>query len=182
MNAEDYPTQTISLCEQLAETCMLQCYLIEALDLQMFEPRLRERVDAQSLIQRTLDLLHQHTSELSTLLQPFPAGRSELAGSSARLARRFVGANSQLRPREVPRMLQDDFALLNLAALNYQMLRTSAEAMHNRPIAVLGETHLRNLVGLTQDFSAFIPPLKAAELGRVIDGLTHELESSEACA
>ena len=183
MNPDDSnSTQSISLCEQLAETCMLQCYLIEALDLQMFEPRLRERSDAQALVERTLDLLHQHTSELSTLLQPFPTGRRELAGSSARLARRFVGTSAQHRPHDVEPMLHNDFALLNLAALNYQMLRTSADAMHNRPIAQFAENHLRNLVALTHDLSRLFPPMKASELGRVMDALSQELQPVEACA
>lgn len=156
-----------ALCGQLAETCLLQCYLIEAIDRQQLESCVQRRSGLKRLADRALETLHQHTAHLSSLLASHPAGHDELKNSSARFGARFLVFVGKERARELSAMLRDDYALLRLTVANYTRLQATALARHDLAVATLARTHLRALGALGRDLIRQIRQITPRKTGQV---------------
>ncbi|MDB6167416.1 MAG: hypothetical protein JWM88_280 [Verrucomicrobia bacterium] len=146
------------LCEQLAETCILQCYVMETLDAHQGQPTLRQRGEVHDFLSRMLEVLHQQTMQLATLLQPLPAGRP---GSDTGAAAGFKNLSARPSGENLRAILLDDCALLNQATSRYKRLLTAALAERDGPTAALALSHLQELIALTEDAARILPPAPA---------------------
>lgn len=156
----------ISLCGLLAETCMLQRYMIEALELQQLEPRLQANPQAYGLVGEALKILQQNVAQAMELLEPLRHSTHEMQEANARLAGMFVGSLSKRRPREVPMILRDNYTLLQFAIMNYTMLRAHSEAMGETDAATLATSHLRFLSAIVESILQQMPAIVAQERRR----------------
>lgn len=64
-----------------------------------------------------------------------------------------AGVVDEIRDETVSRMVRDDLAALNFAAACYQMLHTTALAMHDKPLADLALKHLEDFAPLIMDLA-----------------------------
>jgi len=145
-------TSSPVLCGQLAETCLLQCYLIEAIDRQQLETCVRRRAHLQQFAHRALDTLRQHTVHLTRLLAAHPVGQGELRKSSARFGGRLLAFVGQDRARVLAGMLRDDYTLMRLTIAHYTALQANALSRQDQAVAALAHNHLRALATLSRDF------------------------------
>ena len=152
------------LCSQLAETCMLQRFMAEAVSLQELEPFLAEKPQAEGLVARILGVLRQNNTQLSALLDPLHAGRHRLREAGERLSAMFVGCLCKRRSRDLSAMLRDDYALLNLVAMNYTILHTSGLAMRDLSIASLALGHLQQVTAILQEIVRLMASLVMHEI------------------
>lgn len=166
-----FPLSLQPLCGHLAETCMLQRYLLEALSLQQLEPKLQESTEARDLVGRALHVLSQNAAQLVSVLETLHGSAHEMQAASVRLSGMFVGSVCKRRSRDVPAILRNDYALINLAAMNYTMLHTEGLATRNTSLASLALEHLQHLTALIQDFARLMPAAVIQELKGVIDDL-----------
>lgn len=169
-----FPSPRISLGKQIAELCVLERCLIEALDVQQFEPGLRENPAAEDVVNRIRDVLHEHTANLDTLAASHPAIRNELRASGTAMAGLFVGFFCKMRARDVPTLLRNDWILLNLAAMSYTALHATALALGDEAVAGLALKHLRQFAPLVQEITRLMPALVVEDLARRVAGLKQE--------
>ena len=164
------------LCGYLAETCMVQRFSLEAVSLQQLEPKLQENSEARELVGRALNVLSQNVAQLMSLLETIHDSEHELKAASVRLSGMFVGSVCKRRSRDAPAMLRDDYALINLAAMNYIMLHTKGLATRHSSVASLALGHLQHLAAISQDIVRLMPSVVIHELKGVIDSLPTEAE------
>jgi hypothetical protein len=148
---------TRPLCEQLAETCILQCYVIETLDAQQNEPVVRHRAEINTLLDHMLEVLHAHTTELASLLEPLPEGHSAVSTDNW-LASRAANFTGRTPRSELRAMLLDDCALLNLTAMHYKILLNAAAAESDNVVSQMAREHFDELVKLTEEVARVLPP------------------------
>jgi hypothetical protein len=165
------PTPQTLLRKQIAETCVLGRYIIEALDIQQFEPSLREHAAASSLVTRILDVLQKQANGLYALAGSYPDIRRELQVQGAAMAGLFPGFVSKMRARALPAMLRNDHGLLNLAGTSYTVLHTMGVALRNFAVSSLALEHLEQLTPFVHEIAQMLPSLVVGDLKRVFGSL-----------
>jgi hypothetical protein len=165
------PTPQTLLRAQIAETCVLGRYIIEALDIQQFEPRLREDAAASSLVTRILEVLQKQAASLYAMAESYPEIRRELQMQGAAMAGLFPGFVSKMRARALPAMLRNDHSLLNLAATSYTVLHTTGLALRNFAVSNLALQHLEQLTPFVHEIAQMLPSLVVGDLKRAFGSL-----------
>jgi hypothetical protein len=72
-----------------------------------------------------------------------------------------------VRHERLPKDLRDDYTAMSLAAIGYEMLQTTAEALNDGSVAVVAERHHADYVAMGRQIQRLIP-------GAVLDQLRHE--------
>jgi hypothetical protein len=141
-------------------------HIAGAIDSQLKDQRVEKFIDAREILEKISRTLHSH---LNTLEQTLDKGGKERASALKRAATTLSGAAAGLydkvrRTDPASRDLRDDYTALNLAAVSYSMLHTTALAHKDSAIADLALNHLRNLTPLIMELSQVIPLVVAMEL------------------
>jgi len=75
-----------------------------------------------------------------------------------------AGLYDHLREEPVSRMVRDDLAALNFTVACYQMLHTTALAMHDQALADVALQHLKDFTPLIWTLSQVLPSVVVSEL------------------
>jgi len=145
--------------DQVADLLVLQNYVIEILDLQQCEMRLREDPVSVKMVARCLAALRDHKAELVATFASFPASNKDLRKPSASMAEMFVGLITKNRSRELPAILRDDFSFLSRVVMSYTILHTTALGLRDLNTARLTLEHLKQLLPLMQQINILVPLL-----------------------
>lgn len=156
---------------QLCEVSALEHYLIELLTQQQVDPALRAQPEMLRLISKTLQVLHQQASRTVSLLETIPGGPVEFTKTTVAMADRFQAYSRKPAARDVIAVLQEDYTLLNLVAMNYTMLHTTALALSDPAAAGLALNHLREITPLILYASQLMPTLAFQALEQQYPGL-----------
>jgi hypothetical protein len=143
----------------------LERYLLEALEVQQSESRLRASAEAAALVERVATVLRRHIARLDEhrgLLDD--SGEAAPTGLSRSVAGVFVGFVCKMRSHEVSAMLRDDHTLLNLASIGYAALHATALAFEHVATAELALEHLRELTPLIAEINRLMPLAVIEEL------------------
>lgn len=120
--------------------------------------------EAAQLIARIEDTIDRHLVELKRALERLGGTESALKKAVGAAMGAVAGLYDQVRDETVSRMVRDDLAALNFAVACYQMLHTTALAMHDQALADVALKHLRDFTPLIMDLSQVLPSVVVAEL------------------
>jgi hypothetical protein len=153
--------------ESLADVLGIEQHLLQCIENQTRDDRVKKFDNAWGLLQRTRAVLRSHTAGLELHLSNVNAGKpeSKLKKAATLITASAVGVYEKLRSHEpVSRNLRDDYASLSLATVSYGMLHTVALATHEFEIATMAVHHLTDLTPLIMEMSDIIPFVLTGEL------------------
>lgn len=164
MSLEDSSGSTLR--QYVNDMLALEKGLLEAVERQRADERVKAMTDANTVILRIHSLLHEHVSVMENhgaALGSTPGGMLKDAVSSVTGA--VAGLYDKLRQDPVSRMLRDDYTVLNLAAVSYGMLHTTGLALRDLVVANVALRHLQQLTPLIIELNRIIPSIVTKELG-----------------
>ncbi|HEX9894786.1 MAG TPA: hypothetical protein VGA78_12730 [Gemmatimonadales bacterium] len=122
----------------------------------------KERPEVVSQLRRIHDLCEQHISNLKDLSERRGGGPAmglaeavKRAGST--LAGIGAAAITVMRTEKLPKNLRDDFTALNLGAIGYTMLYTTAMSLDEPTVADVAQRHLRDYAEAVMTLHNLIP-------------------------
>jgi ferritin-like metal-binding protein YciE len=141
-------------------------HIVGAIDSQLKDDRVVKFVEAREILERVSHVLHSHLGVLEAVLDRSGKERAaKLKQAATALTGAAAGLYDKIRRSDpASRNLRDDYTALNLAAVSYSMLHTTALAHKDQEIADLALRHLRDLTPLIMDLSGVIPLVVAMEL------------------
>ncbi len=122
--------------------------------------------EAAQLIGRIEDTIDRHLVELKRALERLGGSESTLKQAVGIALGAIAGMYDKVRDETVSRMVRDDLTALNFAAACYQMLHTTALALHDKPLADIALKHLEDFAPLIMDLSQVLPAVVMSELVR----------------
>ena len=122
--------------------------------------------EAAQLIARIEDTIDRHLVDIKVALERVGGTESQLKKAVGAALGVVAGLYDQVRDEKVSRMVRDDIAALNFAAACYQMLHTTALAMHDQRLADLALKHLEDFTPLIMDLSQVLPAVVLNELAQ----------------
>lgn len=134
---------------------------------QATDDRMQAYDQAHDLIMRISSTLKKHRAILEKALDSVGGESSKTVLKRVAASVTGMAANlyDKARPTDpVSRNLRDNYTALNMAAVSYTMLHTTALALKERSIADLAVRHLEDLTPLIMELSEVIPDVVAREL------------------
>lgn len=147
-------------------------HIQEAVARQQNDDDFKKIPQALDVVNRLDTILKRQTQQLESHLEKFPAGgmagavKSTVTGVLGAVA----GVYDKVRSETVSRGLRDDYTALNLAAISYTMLHTSALALSESTTADLALRGLKELTPLIMQIVEVVPHAVVTELSK--DGKT----------
>ena len=139
--------------------------LHEAFRRQKADARLKKFPAAQQLISRAEDTVDVHLAKLRECLKRMGSDESVLKKAVGGVLGAAAGVYDKLRSDDkVSRMLRDDHTALSFASVCYEMLYTTALAMHDSATADLALDHLKEVNTLVVEVNDLIPRVLIEEL------------------
>jgi hypothetical protein len=130
----------------------------------------KHNAEAVRIIYRIEQLNKSHREALRQHLEALggdtASGLKEMASD---LLGNIAGLYDKVRTQAVSKMLRDDYTALNLAAMGYTMLHTTALALNDQRTADLALRHLRDYAGTVMSINEIIPQV-------VVDDLRNDVE------
>ncbi len=134
---------------------------------QATDDRMRAYAQAHDLVMRISSTLKKHQAILENALGSVggESAKSVLKRVTASITGMAANLYDKARSTDpVSRNLRDNYTALNMAAISYTMLHTTALALKERSIADLAVRHLEDLTPLIMELSEVIPDIVAREL------------------
>ncbi len=134
---------------------------------QATDDRMRAHAQAHDLVMRISSTLKKHQAILENALGSVggESAKSVLKRVTASITGMAANLYDKARSTDpVSRNLRDNYTALNMAAISYTMLHTTALALKERSIADLAVRHLEDLTPLIMELSEVIPDIVAREL------------------
>ena len=149
----------------------LESHIEEALDRQLNQ--FQDHPKANVAIRRFHSMVRTQRDTMKTHLDALGGGTGgTMKGAVASAFGVAAGVIDKVRPEAMSKMLRDDYAAFNLAAVSYHMLYGTALMLGHQETAQLAERHHRAYTDAIQDINQIILSVVALELkkdGHVID-------------
>jgi hypothetical protein len=143
----------------------LEKHILEAMERQLEDDRVKGDPQAKSIVENCASVLRQHVDVMETQSAALGGDAGgKVKGAVTSVAGVVAGLYDKLRKDPVSRMLRDDYTALNLAAISYVMLHSTALALRESSIASVALRHLRDLTPLIVRLNEIMPPVVIAEL------------------
>jgi ferritin-like metal-binding protein YciE len=118
------------------------------------------------LIGRIEDTIDVHIAELRRVLERLGGSESALKAAVGKALGAAAGIYNQIRSDRVSTMVRDDLTALNFAVACYQMLHTTALAMHDQSLADVALRHIKDFTPQIMDLSEVLPAAVLSDLER----------------
>jgi len=149
----------------------LESHIEEALDRQLNQ--FQDHPKANAAIRRFHTMVRTQRDAMKAHLDTLGGGTGgSIKGAVASVAGVAAGVIDKVRPEAMSKMLRDDYAAFNLAAVSYHMLYGTALMLNHQETAQIAERHHRAYTDAIQDINQIILSVVAAELkkdGHVVD-------------
>ncbi len=142
-------------------------HFAEILDWQVSDTRLKEYGEAHAFVRRVREMLRGHIDLLERYIGSLgtSAPTSTIKKALTKISGLTTGFYTLMRQEDsVMRNMRDNYTALNMAAISYTMLHTTALAHHDRELADITLTHLKEITPLVVEASRIIPQLVVHEL------------------
>ncbi len=142
-------------------------HFAEILDWQVSDTRLKEYAEAHAFVRRVRETLRTHIDLLERYIGSLgaPAPTSTIKKAITKISGLTTGFYSLMRQEDsVMRNMRDNYTALNMAAISYTMLHTTALAHHDRELTDITLKHLKEITPLVVEASRIIPALVVREL------------------
>jgi hypothetical protein len=128
-----------------------------------------ERVKADPAVKALIEKIHAAVKIRLSDMETHAAALGDTPGKSVKEAVATVtgtlaGLYDKIRKHPVSRMLRDDTVALDLAAIGYSMLYTTALALRDLPVANVALRHLRGIPPHVVALTEIIPDVVVREL------------------
>ena len=163
-NASDKNKATLDM--YLNDMHALQKHILEAVEHQAADPRVRNEAQTVELVSKlhtTLTEQVQHLERIKAKKDTGTVGASIKEGVAHALGV-AAGLYSKVRKDPVSRMLRDDYTALAMATISYTQLHTTGLAYHDQEVADMALHHLEALTPLVMRINEIMPGVVAAEL------------------
>jgi len=157
------------LKDYLSDMLGLEKHIDSVIDRQADDSKMQKYVQAHDLVTRISQVLKAHQASLEKTMDNLGGEGAKLALKKATTTITGLAANiySKVRTEDpVSRSLRDNYTALNMAAISYTMLHTTALALREKPLADLALKHLEDLTPLIMQLSEIIPEVVARELAQ----------------
>ncbi len=146
--------QQNKLQQYTSDMLSLERHIHQAIEQQLNDDNLKAQPEANQLVSELDGKMESHIGILENHLKA-------LGGDSASPVKEAVssalgvaaGLYDQVRGKEVSRALRDDYTALNLAAMGYQLLHTTALAFKDSTTADLALRHLNDYTPIIMRFN-----------------------------
>jgi hypothetical protein len=163
------PNETDSVPQALRtyvnDMVTLDKHILEAVERQYEDERTKDNARVRDLLAKIKNAQGRHVAALeghvTRLGSEAGAAVKQAVGSAAGVV---AGLYDKVRKDPVSRMLRDDYTALNLAAISYIMLHTTALAFRNQAVADTALSHLQDLTPIIMGLNAVVPYVVAEEL------------------
>ncbi len=150
--------------KHLSDQIGLERHILEAIERQREDEKLREEVEANKLVIQIERTLNQHVTALESLAEAYDAQvESVVKKAVTELLGVAAGLYDKVRDHKVSRMLRDDYTALSLAAMGYTAFHTFGLGIKEERIANLALSHLKDLTPLLVELSKVLPVMVAKE-------------------
>jgi hypothetical protein len=142
-------------------------HFADILDWQVSDTRLKEYRDADALVRKIRETLRGHIDMLERYIGSLGASETEstLKKAITKISGMTTGFYNLMRQEDsVMRNMRDNYTALNMAAISYTMLHTTALAHHDGELAEIALQHLKQITPLVVEVSRIIPQLVVEEL------------------
>jgi glycerol-3-phosphate dehydrogenase len=150
----------------VADMSAVTKHIQEAVERQINDDDFKKIPQASALVGRLATVLNRQTQSLDSHLQKFPGGG--VAGAVKNTVTGVLGAVAGLydkvRTETVSRGLRDDYTALNLAAISYSMLHTSALGLGEKATAEIALAGLKELTPFIMQLTEVVPQAVLQEL------------------
>jgi hypothetical protein len=134
-------------------------HFADILDWQVSDTRLKEYSDADALVRKIRETLRGHIDMLERYIGSL--GVSETESTIKKAITKISGMRQE---DSVMRNMRDNYTALNMTAISYTMLHTTALAHHDGELAEIALQHLKQITPLVVEVSRIIPQLVVEEL------------------
>lgn len=150
----------------LADMAAVEKHILEAVERQAKDDGFKKLPQALQLVSRIEGTLRSHVQALESQLEKLPGGgvAGAVKGTVTGVLGVFAGLYDKVRSETASRGLRDDYTALNLAAVSYTMLHTSALALGEPATADLALRNLKDLAPLIMQLNEAIPEVVVREL------------------
>ena len=167
--ADDKNLNTVQ--QYVGDMVALEDHIEEALDGQL--TLAKDYPPADQAVTRLHGLVKAHREGLKAHLTGLGGSESSpIKTAVADLFGRAAGVIDKVRTKAVSKALRDDYTALNLAAIGYAMLHTTASALGQTGTADLAARYLRDYAQAVQQLNQLIPGVVVWELredGHAVD-------------
>ncbi|MBV9438434.1 MAG: DUF892 family protein, partial [Candidatus Eremiobacteraeota bacterium] len=154
-----------SLQTYVSDMLALERHIAQPISRQLEMQDTAKYADAKAVISQVRALTDSHAAALEQSLaalggheaSPVKSAWSSLLGVGA-------AAIDSVRKTKVSKSLRDDYTALNLAAIGYTMLHTTAVGLGDATVADLARRHLADYARLVMQIMQLIPSVVLAEL------------------
>jgi hypothetical protein len=171
------------LQEYVSDMLTVGKHTLDSIERQTRDDRVRHFRDAYELLMKIETTLTRQTLDLEQYLATIDGTTTGplLKKAAATAMGAMSGFYSRMRPGEpVSRNLRDDYTGLNLAAISYTMLHTTASVLGDAKLADLTLHHLEELTPLIVTLSRLIPYVVTRELAEEGSSVSHSAAAEEA--
>jgi ferritin-like metal-binding protein YciE len=149
----------------ISDMLALEKSILEMIDRQANDPKLRDHPQAFALVERIRITLRNHTQALDNHLSTMgDKSMAAIKDALTMFAGMAAGMIDRVRMHPISKMLRDDYTALSLSAISYTMLHTTGLALKDTGTAELAARHLHALTPLIVDLSEVIPLVVVKEL------------------
>jgi hypothetical protein len=121
---------------------------------------------AQRLLQDVENRIDDHMAGLERALERLGESPSGLKTAVGAVLGAVAGIYGKIRDDRVSRMLRDDYTALCFACVCYEMLHTTALALHNGEVARLALLHMQDYTPAVMAIGSVLPTVVIDELVR----------------
>jgi hypothetical protein len=150
--------------QYVSDMLAVEKHIHAAVSLQNVDESVTQQPQASQLINRIEQTLDDHIIGLESHIKSLEGTASGLKEAVTTVLGRVAGLYDKLRPKEVSRMLRDDYTAMSMAAIGYTMLNTSALALSDNRTANLAVQYLKDWTPLITGISRIIPQVVTNEL------------------
>lgn len=154
-----------TLSDYISDMVTLENHIEEALDRQLNQ--VKDDPVALEGVQGFHDLVKRQRDAVRALREEYggTAG-SPIKEAGASLLGKVAGIIDMVRTEGNSKVLRDDYAAFNLAAVSYTMLHTTATALGDQRVAALAQEHLRGYAGAVIRINQIIADVVVSELAK----------------
>lgn len=154
-----------TLSDYISDMVTLENHIEEAIDRQLNQ--VKDDQVALDAVNGFHDLVKRQRDAIRALREEYggTAG-SPIKEAGAALVGKAAGLIDNIRTEGNSKVLRDDYAAFNLAAVSYTMLHTTATALGDKRVADLAAAHLRGYAGAVIRINQIISDVVVSELAK----------------
>lgn len=159
-----------SIRKNVADMLAVDSHILEAIERQREDEKVRAHPEANELIIRIERLQKEHVAALQGMAEHYgTGGESGLKKAVTSAMGVVAGLYDRVREQKLSRMLRDNYTALSLAAMSYTAMHTFGLAVNEEKVAGLALRHLRDVTPILVEISKVLPVVVAEEVGEEID-------------